>query len=669
MINHRKAGKIALSVLLAATVSVGTGSMLVAQADTSAISDFTLPSITGPYNINACFGTNATKLNFNWFSQSSNKATGTTSQLQYTPAGNYTNGAWPTTGVTTVNATQKTVTATENISTNAPGFVLPGTNGKSDGYGDGVINGAAPQNKATGEYENLATATGLAANTQYAYRVSDGTNWSPVYTISTAPTDSIQFAAFGDPQMGAYDNASKTKPSNATNGHQNIVDDGNGWANMLNVVSQNKGLNFLLSLGDQINDYNYLGENVSGDTMGGGQWDQYLTYFGIKPANNNGGTYGTYSNVMQSYPLVAFSGNHDHQMGEYYGYHYNHPNQSQLGGTQYGNDGDYWFTAGPVLFFVLNANNYATADHDEFMADALSAAKAEGLNTKWKVAVWHQSAYSEGNHDSQNNATDPVLTIRNTWPAMMQKYGVDAVFQGHDHYYTRTAQMQDGIALDPNNNYAAEPASWLTPTTSVNIPQAATQTSGSSNAAPATTNPNATYAAKAYPTSVTNPQGIVYFTLDSGSGSKYYNYDGISSTEQTTNLPTDHSFSVVGWQGYLPSYSLVTATGTSLSVNTYALKSTTDTNIADQQQIDTYTINKTSANGGSTTTSAATTGTAATGTSATGASAAGVSTASVGNPHTGVDAQGNLASSALSIGAIAALLGGATLVVLRKKKV
>ncbi len=649
----RRIRRAALSVLLAAAVTMGTGSLFAVRADESSISDFTLPSMSGPYNINACFGAKSSELNFNWFSQSSNKATGKTSLLEYIPASQYS-GSWPASGFTSVNAAQKTVTATENISKGATGTVLKTTDGTEDGYKDGVDNGTSPENEATGEYENTATATGLSADTKYAYRVSDGTTWSSVYTISTAPTDSVTFAAFGDPQMGAYDNASGTAKSNATGGHQNLTDDSTGWANMLNVVSQNKGLNFLLSLGDQINDYNYLGENVSGDTMGGGQWAQYLAYFGISSKDSS-----VLSNVIQRYPLVAFSGNHDHQMGEYYGYHYNQPNKSTLGATQYGNDGDYWFTAGPVLFMVLNANNYATADHDQFMTQAVNAVK--GQNIKWRIAVWHQSAYSEGNHDSQNNATDPVLTIRNTWPAMMQKHGVDAVFQGHDHYYTRTAQMEDGIALDPTNNYSSEPYSWLTPTKSVNLPQGSTQTTGSSDMVPATTNPNATYATKSYPNTVTDPKGIVYFTLDSGSGSKYYNYDGISSTEQTTGSATDHSFSVVGWQGYLPSYTLVNATGTSLSVNTYALGSTTSTSISEQKQIDSYTINKTSANTGNSSGNSTTT------TSTSNSSKATSAAASASNPYTGDDTESGMTSLLLGIGALASL-GGACFMVLRRKK-
>ncbi|MFT8887197.1 MAG: metallophosphoesterase family protein [Ethanoligenens sp.] len=630
MIKNRKAGKIALSVLLAATVTVGTGSLLVAHADTSAIADFTLPAMSGPYNINAGVGSDVTKMNFNWFTQS--KAA---TQVRYALASTLNSDGSLPSSATAQGASQSAVVATEQISLSSA--ALPGVDGANDGQGDGKTNGKTPAGVKTGEYANSATVTGLQPGTKYAYQVSDGTNWSNVYTITTGSTDSVHFAAFGDPQIGAFDNGSGTAKSAQTGGHKSVADDETGWGNMMGLVSQIKGLNFLFSMGDQVNDYSYLINPKNKDSSGNlndGQWNQYNYFFSPNK-----------SSVVQSYQLAAFEGNHDHQMGEYYGYHYNQPNKSSLGATQYGNDGDYWFTSGPVLFVVLNANNYGTADHDQFISSALRA----NPNAKWKVAVWHQSAYSEANHNTNNSTDDPVVTIRNTWPAMMDKYGIDVVLQGHDHYYTRTAQMIGGNTVDPNTGAVVA----LSANTGSTIP--------------ATTNTNATYATKAYPSSVTNPKGTVYFTLDSGSGSKYYNYN--NGTTATLNTPADHTFSVVGWQGYLPTYSDVKFTNDAFTISTY---STTDYTMANQKLIDTYTISKTSANNNSSSSSSSTGSTssnsAATGTSSTG-TASTTSTSSVSNPHTGAVAQDNALANVIGFAAIAALLGGASFVVLRKKKV
>ncbi|WP_238859897.1 metallophosphoesterase family protein [Clostridium sp. YIM B02569] len=514
---------------------------------TSGIENFSLPKVTGPYNINANVGSDPKELDFAWFTQSSGKT-----QIKISRTSNMKGTEFPT-SADIQDAEQTVVKATQSINQNET--ALTDINGKATpaNNGDDVYNGKKTEGAPTGEYSNKVKIKGLDPDTQYSYSVSDGQgNWSPVYTITTLPTDKVTFAAFGDPQIGAFDNSKGTAKSNATGGHKNLNDDKTGWNNMLKLVTQNKDLNFLFSMGDQINDYNYL---VQPSNSSDGQWYQYRDFFNPDSTVN----------YMQNMPLAAFCGNHDHQMGEYYGYHYNQPNISKLGATQYGNDGDYWFTAGPVLFLVLNANNYGTADHDQFIAEAIKA----NPNVKWKVATWHQSAYSEANHNTKNELDDPVLTIRNTWTKMMDKYNIDVVLQGHDHYYTRTAQMLNGSAVDPNTG---------APETLKN----------SSNASvPGTTNPNATYAKKEYPDSVTNPKGTVYFTLDSGTGSKYYDFN--KGNNDTIGGSADHSFSVVGWQGYVPSYSYVSFTDDTFTIKTYAAN---DYTIGNQSLIDSYTITK-----------------------------------------------------------------------------
>lgn len=608
MKHFAKAGRLAVSVLLAAAVAAATG--VPALADTSAVSDFTLPAVTGPYNVNAGVGSNPTQLNFSWFTQSAAAA-----QIKIAPASKLQNGALPASAAVQ-NAVQQKATATESI--NQATETLADITGvpSAANYNDNATNGKTPAPLFTGEYSNKATVKGLSPSTAYAYSVSDGKgDWSPVYTVSTMSSSAVSFAAFGDPQIGAFDDADGTAKSDTTGGHKSVTDDETGWGKMLSFVSQIKGLNFLFTMGDQVNDYNYLGSGLSAED---GQWNQYNYFF-----NPNGKT------VIQSFPLAVFSGNHDHQMGEYYGYHYNQPNLSSLGATQYGNDGDYWFTAGPVLFLVLNANNAGTADHDQFIAQAVKA----NPDARWKVAAWHQSAYSEASHNIRNTADDPVLTIRNTWPHMMDKYGIDVVLQGHDHYYTRTAQMYDGNVIDPSTGNAVTPA----------------VDTGSS--IPGTANANATYATKDYPNSVTDPKGTVYFTLDSGSGSKYYNLQ--TGTNDTVGGGTDHTFSVVGWQGYTPTYSLVTFTNSTFTIKTY---STGD--FASQQLIDSYTITKTAASTGGNTTSS--------GSGTTSSSAAATSSSKAANPQTG--SNGDFAVTLISFLCLALLLGGISFVILRQKR-
>jgi 3',5'-cyclic AMP phosphodiesterase CpdA len=177
-------------------------------------------------------------------------------------------------------------------------------------------------------------------------------------------------------------------------------------------------------------------------------------------------------------------------------------------------------------------------------------------DAEWKVVAFHQAPYSEAKHDGSTASDDDTMFMRNNWTKLMDQYGVDIVLNGHDHYYTRSYQMYGGSAVD---------------TTKTN--------------------------------SVTNPKGTVYFTLDSGSGSKYYKY----------NTTADHSFSAFGWQNNEPSYTYAKVDGNQFTLTTYSVSSDTP--------IDTYTITKTnqkSSGGTSATTPVATVSNPQTGDNGTG---------------------------------------------------
>jgi len=529
-----KKNKLALFMLIP-TLMIGLSTNFVKAADIS----------NTPYNINFQMGSSSSEMRFNWFSLYNNG-----SELQIAKASDVQNGNFPANS--TINGTASQVTATVAIE-NTPG-----------NPNQAAIDTSTGKN----EYANRAAAPNLAPSTKYVYRVGDGTTWSPTYSFTTGnPSNGFSFAVFGDPQIGAFDsNKHSSLP------HGSLTDDQAAWANTLKEVTSNP-VDFLFSLGDQVNDYGDLSK----------QQDQYKSFF--NPDSN--------LNFFQSYPLVAFEGNHDYQMGTYYSFHYNHPNLSTLGQTSNSgvnnNDGDYWFTYGNVLFMVLNANDALdTAAHDQFMQQAVKA----NPNVKWKVAAWHQSAYSEANHSDSSSADDPIMTIRKTWPKLMDKYGVDIVLQGHDHEYTRTFQMYGGTPVDTKKT-----------------------------------------------NSVANPKGTVYFTLDSGSGSKYYDFKSTS----------DHTFSSVFWQQYVPTYSYVTMNDSKFTINTVR----TDTGAS----IDSYTITKTAANSTQGTTTNNTTTNSSTDNS------------QISNPKTGDDSSSNLALASLAGISGIALLTFMGLVIYKKKKI
>ena len=277
------------------------------------------------------------------------------------------------------------------------------------------------------------------------------------------------------------------------------------------------------------------------------------------------------ADYLQTHFLAAYSGNHDFQMGKYYSFHYNQPNLSAYGQTKTNgvddNNGDYWFRYGNTLFMALEGNNfYDVSAHDTFMKQAISA----NTDAKWKVVSFHQAPYSEANHDGATSADDDTLFMRKNWTKLMDQYKIDVVLNGHDHYYTRTYPM-----------YGGSPVSTVK------------------------TN------------SVTNPKGTVYFTLDSGSGSKYYKY----------NTTQDHSFSAFGWQNNEPTYTYANVTGSTFTLSTYTIGSDTP--------IDTYTITKTAASPAAPATAATTTPAGTT-----------------SNPQTGDNEGGTYLYIALAVGAL-----------------
>ena len=117
-------------------------------------------------------------------------------------------------------------------------------------------------------------------------------------------------------------------------------------------------------------------------------------------------------------------GNHDVRDGREDQCHYPLFN---MGGQCY-----YTLTKGDGLcqFFMLDSTDY-DAGQAAWLESTLRASTA-----KWKVAVFHHPIYSSGKtHGS-------ALDLRRKLEPLFVKYGVQAVFSGHDHFYERTKPLQ-----------------------------------------------------------------------------------------------------------------------------------------------------------------------------------------------------------------------------------
>ena len=224
-----------------------------------------------------------------------------------------------------------------------------------------TANGTA-SNKS-GYYSYQTTATGLSADTTYAYQLVNGETKSEIHTFTTGGAGSFSFVAAGDPQIGASGSS---------------VNDTDGWEKTLKLVSGNSafdGVDFLLSAGDQVN-------TASNED----QYDGYLEH-----------------DTLLDLPTATVVGNHDSGSAAY-NQHFNNPNESSYGMTAAG--GDYYFVYNHVLFLALNSNNTSTAEHKAFMEQAIQA--TAGQDITWKVVVFHHSIYSVASHSLERDRKSVV---------------------------------------------------------------------------------------------------------------------------------------------------------------------------------------------------------------------------------------------------------------------
>ena len=234
--------------------------------------------------------------------------------------------------------------------------------------------------------------------------------------------------------------------------------------------------------------------------------------------NNNETQYTGYLNDALTYLTSATTiGNHDSGSAAY-NEHFNLPNEStQLGATTAGTD--YWFVYDNTLFMVINSNNRSTAEHKEFLESAI----AQNPDVRWKTVVFHHSVYSTASHVDDGD----IIERREELPPMFSELDIDVVLMGHDHVYTRT-YMMNGTTPDDSQGVQSE---------------------------------------------VTNPEGVLYLTANSASGSKYYD---IKAPEA--------AYSAVMDQSYRRTITDIDVTDTSYTMTTYYM----DT----MEVLDTFTINK-----------------------------------------------------------------------------
>lgn len=130
-------------------------------------------------------------------------------------------------------------------------------------------------------------------------------------------------------------------------------------------------------------------------------------------------------------------GNHDADNANYT-YHFNTANASELGSNGVVG-GDYYFTYGNALFLMLNTQNTNTAEHKQFIEQAIQACP----DAKWRIVTLHQDIYGSAEHSNEPEITN----LRYQLVPYFEEYDIDAVMTGHDHAYSRSQILKGGKRL------------------------------------------------------------------------------------------------------------------------------------------------------------------------------------------------------------------------------
>ena len=179
------------------------------------------------------------------------------------------------------------------------------------------------------------------------------------------------------------------------------------------------------------------------------------------------------------------------------------------------------------------------------------------------------------------------MILRTQLTPIFDEYDIDVVLQGHDHTYSRTKLLygdgqthgtyefrlnEDGSDYDWDNAYNTQTDEQipLYPEEGDTAGQAAHDAFQADN--------NCYTIEDVEGNTVTNPQGILYMTANSASGSKFYEL-----------ISSQQDYVAARSQNWLPSYSVINLTADSFSIDTYQI---TDNGTVEKID-DTFTIRKT----------------------------------------------------------------------------
>jgi len=249
--------------------------------------------------------------------------------------------------------------------------------------------------------------TGLQPDTEYVYRVGtyaavdlakktfEAPDWSPAFTIRTAPPKGNRkpytFVMAGDSRGGSDQIRANMKREQPHLGYQDI--DALAWF-------------------------------FNGD----------FTPFGYQSEWND--WFDAMSLVLTHRVLMPVQGNHEVIADVYYG-QFELPRVPAL--PEELKEHVWSLDVGNIHFVGLDSNTTDNVSHPDVLtwlqAD-LEAADSDP-DIDWTIVMMHHAPYSASKHGSTKR-------LQEHWVPLFEAHGVDLVFSGHDHNYERTKPIRDG---------------------------------------------------------------------------------------------------------------------------------------------------------------------------------------------------------------------------------
>lgn len=231
--------------------------------------------------------------------------------------------------------------------------------------------------------------------------------------------------------------------------------------------------------------YGDCGRNDNGNQTGSlASYRSYLTSIGLSAADMmllvgdnayNSGTESEYQtgffnayqgNILKNHMLFPAPGNHDYSNGSsarqndhaipYYDI-FTMPTAGECGGVPSGNEAYYSFDRGDVHILSLDSygrENAGTTRLYDTLGAQVQWIKADlAANTKkWVIAYWHHPPYTMGSHNS--NTEGELVSIRQNFIRILERYGVDVIICGHSHDYERSYLMKGHYGNEASFNLA-----------------------------------------------------------------------------------------------------------------------------------------------------------------------------------------------------------------------